>query len=202
MFSDIGRRLLAGPLRKLTPLLQATGISPNGLSVIGFLLTALIALLLARGFLVTGGILLVFAAFFDTLDGALARATNQSTPFGAFLDSTLDRFSEGVVFIALTYYYANLGDQALNLTLISAALLGSLMVSYARARAEALGYSGKVGLLQRPERIAVLVVGLIGGWMTSALIILALFANVTAVQRILAVRQEASRALADTGVDQ
>jgi CDP-diacylglycerol--glycerol-3-phosphate 3-phosphatidyltransferase len=191
MFSSYGRRLLAAPLSKIVPLLEATGISPNGLSVIGFCFSTLIAVLLAFGLLVVGGILLIFAALFDTLDGALARATGQVSKFGAFLDSTLDRYSEGVILIGLTYYYAQLGSSTLELVLLGITLLGSLMVSYTRARAEALGFEAKVGLLQRPERVVILVIGLITGWMTIALAILALFTNVTALQRILAVKQEA-----------
>ncbi len=194
MFSSFGRRLLAAPLSKIVPLLEATGISPNGLSVIGFCFSTLIALFLAFGLLIVGGVLLIFAALFDTLDGALARATGQVSKFGAFLDSTLDRYSEGVILIGLTYYYAQLGGSTLELVLLSVTLLGSLMVSYTRARAEALGFEAKVGLLQRPERVVVLVIGLITGWMTIALAVLALFTNITAIQRILAVKQEAEAA--------
>jgi CDP-diacylglycerol--glycerol-3-phosphate 3-phosphatidyltransferase len=190
MFSNFGRRLLAGPLSKIVPLLEATGITPNGLSLIGFAFSALIGVLLGLGFLRIGGFLLIFAALFDTLDGALARATGSVTEFGAFLDSSLDRYSEGVTLAGLAFYYAQLGGSTQEIMLLFATLLGSLMVSYTRARAEAVGIDCKVGIMQRPERIIVLVLGLLTGWMTIALWVLALLTNFTALQRILDVRRQ------------
>lgn len=186
MFSNYGRKLLTVPLSKIVPLLQATGITPNGLTIIGFLLTLGISVVLALGYFLAGGILLIFAALFDTLDGALARSTGQVSTFGAFFDSTMDRFSEGVIFIGLMYFYAT-GDTQIEIVLLGVALLGSLMVSYTRARAEGLSVECKVGLLQRTERVIVLVVGLITGWMLPALAILAIFTIFTAGQRIVEV---------------
>ncbi len=191
MFSSFGRKLLATPLSYIIPLLEKTGVTPNGLTIIGFLFTVVIAIILALGYFITGGVLLIFAALFDTLDGALARQTGQSSKFGAFLDSTMDRFSEGVVLIGLTYYYAASGSGWMEVTLLSVTLLGSLMVSYTRARAEALGFECKVGLLQRPERIVLLVLGLITPWMRIALWLLAVFTVVTAGQRIAEVYKQA-----------
>lgn len=198
MFSSFGRRLLAAPLNRLVPLLQATGISPNGLTIIGFLLTAAIGAILALGYFRVGGILLIFAALFDTLDGALARNTGQASAFGAFFDSTMDRFSEGAILIGLMYYYAGAGGQT-EILLLGVALLGSLMVSYTRARAEGLNLECKSGLLQRTERVILLVVGLVTGWMTPVLWLLAIFTNVTAIQRIIEVhgRTQASLAVTD-----
>ena len=186
MFSNFGRKLLAAPLSKIVPLLQATGVTPNGLTIIGFLLTVGIAIVLALGYFLAGGILLIFAALFDTLDGALARQTGQVSKFGAFFDSTMDRFSEGSVLIGLMYYYAAGGSQ-IEVVLLGVALLGSLMVSYTRARAEGLDIECKSGLLQRTERVILLVAGLITGWMLPMLWLLAIFTNVTAVQRIVEV---------------
>ena len=191
MFSSFGRKLLATPLSYIIPFLEKTGVTPNGLTIIGFLFTAVIAVVLALGYFITGGVLLILAALFDTLDGALARQTGQSSKFGAFLDSTMDRFSEGIVLIGLVYYYAAAGSGWLEVTLLGVTLLGSLMVSYTRARAEALGFECKVGLLQRPERIILLVLGLITPWMQAALWLLAIFTIVTAGQRIVEVYKQA-----------
>lgn len=191
MFSSFGRKLLATPLSYIVPLLEKTGVTPNGLTLIGFLFTVAIAIVLALGYFITGGVLLIFAALFDTLDGALARQTGQSSKFGAFLDSTMDRFSEGVILIGLTYYYASAESGWMEVTLLAVTLLGSLMVSYTRARAEALGFECKVGLLQRPERVILLVLGLITPWMRIALWLLAIFTLFTAGQRILEVYNQA-----------
>jgi len=192
MLSSFGRKLLSTPLSYIVPLLEKTGVTPNGLTIIGLLFTMIIAIILALGYFTTGGVLLIFAALFDTLDGALARQTGQSSKFGAFLDSTMDRFSEGVILIGLTYYYASSPESGwVEVTLLAVILLGSLMVSYTRARAEALGFECKVGLLQRPERVILLVLGLITPWMRIALWLLAIFTIVTAGQRIVEVYNQA-----------
>jgi CDP-diacylglycerol---glycerol-3-phosphate 3-phosphatidyltransferase len=184
MLSKHGRKLFSVPLDKLVPLMQASGITPNGLTVIGFLLTAVTALVLASGALLWGGVMLAIAATFDMLDGKLARATGQSSAFGAFFDSTIDRYAEGATLLALAYYYSGLQDGRTQLILLFVTLIGSLMVSYTRARAEGLGIACKSGIMQRPERIVVLILGLITGWMLPVLWVLAIMTNVTVVQRI------------------
>jgi len=129
--------------------------------------------------------LLFLAGMFDMLDGSLARATAQSSKFGAFLDSTLDRYSESFTFLALVYYYLShtqpIGYEPVLIFLI---LVGSLMVSYIRARAEALNIECKAGMLQRPERVLLLIAGLVTGWLSPVLWIMAILTNVTAFQRI------------------
>lgn len=191
MISNFGRKLFAAPLSRVVPWLQATGVTPNGLTVIGFLLTTVAALLLARGSFLYGGLMLLIAALFDMLDGHLARATGQSTKFGAFFDSSIDRYSESVVLIALIYYYSAASSRPLEPVLIAVTLVGSLMVSYTRARAEALGVECKVGLLQRPERVILLIIGLLIPFlMTAVLWLLAVFTNVTALQRIYEVYRQ------------
>ncbi len=184
MISNLGRKLFAEPLNRLVPLLQATGVSPNGLTLIGFLLTVTAALLLAIGWFITGGFVLIIAAVFDMLDGSLARATGQSTKFGAFFDSSIDRYSESVILVALIYYYSNIGNGPLEPVLLAVTLVGSIMVSYTRARAEALDVECKVGILQRPERVILLIIGLLTGWMVPVLWLLAILTNVTVLQRI------------------
>ena len=187
MISKYGRDWIATPLNYIARGLEATGISPNALTIIGFVLTLAVALILATGNLLAGGILLIFAALFDTLDGALARHAGRVTVFGAFLDSTMDRYSEAVTLIGLMAYYARQPYNWQPILLLGCTLVGSLMVSYTRARAEAVGIECKEGFFQRTERIIVLIVGLVTGWMLPVLWVLAIFTNVTVVQRVLAV---------------
>lgn len=187
MLSKYGRPILKQPLSAITRPLHKWGITPNGISIFGFLLTIAASALLAVGELQWGGIVLLIAASFDMLDGALARYTNQESKFGAFLDSTLDRYSESITLLGLTVFYAGHIPSQLHLVLIFLALIGSWMVSYTRARAEGLQIECKGGLLQRPERIAILIAGLVFGWMLPVLWILAVLTNITALQRIYAV---------------
>lgn len=184
MLSKYGRGWIATPLTYIARGLEATGISPNALTLIGFLLTLLVATILATGNLLAGGLLLIFAALFDTLDGALARHSQQVTVFGAFLDSVMDRYSEAVTLFALIFFYSATIDGRTNVLLLTATLIGSLLVSYTRARAEAVNIECKEGFFQRTERIVVLIIGLVTGWMTPALWVLAIFTNLTAAQRI------------------
>lgn len=172
--------------RTLAVGLARTGISPNGLTVIGLLLNVAVAAVLASGHLVAGGALLLLAGAFDMLDGALARATNQTSKFGAFFDSTLDRYSELVVFFGLLLHLQATGFLT-EAALVYAAAAGSVLVSYARARAEALGFDCEVGLLGRPERILVLAAGLLFGEVAllGVLWLLAILTNATAVQRMV-----------------
>jgi CDP-diacylglycerol---glycerol-3-phosphate 3-phosphatidyltransferase len=192
MISKYGRGWIAAPLGQIAAWLETTGISPNTLTLIGFLLTVIVALVLAAGHLLWGGLLLIVAALFDTLDGALARHAGKTSLFGAFLDSVMDRFSEAVTLVALIWYYSGQADGRIPVVLLAATLVGSLMVSYTRARAEAVGVECKEGFFQRTERIVVLILGLVTGWMLPVLWILAIFTNFTALQRILDVRHKTS----------
>lgn len=194
MLSKHGRSWIAAPLAQIAGWLESTGISPNALTLIGFALTVAVALILATGNLLLGGLLLIFAALFDTLDGALARHAGKTTVFGAFLDSVMDRFSEAVTLIALVYWYGGQPDSRLYVLLLALTLTGSLMVSYTRARAEAVGIECKEGFFQRTERIVVLIFGLLTGWMLPVLVVLAVFTNVTAIQRIYDVYRKTSSA--------
>jgi CDP-diacylglycerol---glycerol-3-phosphate 3-phosphatidyltransferase len=184
MITKYGRSLLAVPVNATARRLHALGVTPNGVTLIGFLLTVVASALLAIGELRWGGIVLLLASLFDMLDGAVARFTNQVSKFGAFLDSTLDRYSESITLLGLTFYYASRSESQIHLLLIFLALIGSWMVSYTRARAEGLQIECKGGFLQRPERLTILITGLILGWVLPALWILGILTNVTAVQRI------------------
>jgi CDP-diacylglycerol--glycerol-3-phosphate 3-phosphatidyltransferase len=183
MLTDLVRKWMRWLLEPLARLINRTGISPNLLTVIGFALTAGVAYVLATGHLQIGGVLLAVAGTFDALDGTLARLAGKRSRFGAFLDSTMDRLSEAVIYLGLLVHYTQHGGQQESF-LIYATIVGSLMVSYARARAEGIGIECKKGILTRFERVAVLVIGLILNQMLIALWILAIFSNFTALQRI------------------
>ncbi|TMC23020.1 MAG: CDP-alcohol phosphatidyltransferase family protein [Chloroflexi bacterium] len=183
--------LLIKPLARL-------GITPNMLTVIGLLLSIVTAIVIAQGFLFWGGVLVLFAGIFDMFDGAMARVRNAATIFGAFLDSTLDRYSESIILLGLLYYalqHPNLQDtlwpapheQSWMIAFIYISVVGSLMVSYTKARAEGLGIECKTGLLARPERVIILAIGLLTNTGSWALAFLAVFSHVTAVERIVTV---------------
>jgi CDP-diacylglycerol--glycerol-3-phosphate 3-phosphatidyltransferase len=182
--SKYGREWLAKPVEWIVAWLHRLGVTPNAVTYTSFVLTVGTALLLATGYFIAGGLILIFASLLDLIDGSLARATGQSSTFGAFIDSTLDRYSESVTFGALAYYYAAVDSQPLMVLLVFATIVGSLMVSYTRARAEGLNIECKEGWLQRPERIFALIVGLLTGWMLPVLALLAIGTNLTAIQRI------------------
>ncbi len=169
-------------------------VTPNTVTWFGFLLTVGAAGLIATGHLVAAGLVVLVAGFFDILDGALARRTNRITRFGAVLDSTLDRLSEAVLLLGILILYAQ-NRLVGPVVLVSVALIGSLLVSYIRARAEALGLECQVGLFTRLERVATLVLGLflsqiIEYALPVALAIIAVFSFITVVQRLLHVWQQ------------
>jgi len=169
-------------------LLSKTSITPSAITWSGFLLAVGAAALIITGHLLAAGFVVLIAGFFDMLDGALARRTNQTTRFGAVLDSTLDRLSEGVLLLGILVLYAE--EQSITgILLVSVALIGSLLVSYIRARAEALGLECQVGLFTRPERIFVLALGIllsqVNYTLIIALAIIVVFSFFTAGQRLL-----------------
>jgi CDP-diacylglycerol--glycerol-3-phosphate 3-phosphatidyltransferase len=149
----------------------------------GSLLNLGVAWVLAHGYLRIGGVLVPLVSLFDALDGTLARLMERRSRFGAFLDSTMDRFSEAILYLGLLFYYTRYGARQ-EIILIYATIVGSLMVSYARARAEGLGLDCRVGLLTRLERIVILTAALILDQMSIALWVLAILTNFTALQRM------------------
>ena len=178
------RPLLSSGVSAFARWLQSIGVTPNMISFTGFALTIGSAALLATGNLSIGGGLLWVAAMLDMVDGTLARLSQTESKFGAFLDSTLDRYSESITFLGLAVYYANESNAQTPLLLIFLTLVGSWAVSYTRARAEGLDIECNVGILQRPERLVLLIAALILGLVLPALWILAIMTNLTAVQRI------------------
>ncbi len=188
------RKTLAGYLTgSVVRLLAKTHISPNALTWTGFILSLGAAALIFTGNVFVSGFVVLVAGFFDMLDGALARSTDRTTSFGGILDSTLDRLSEAVVLLAILYIYAA-GHSLTGVILIGLAIIGSLMVSYIRARAEALSLKCEVGTFTRPERVIVLSLGLILSGLsyalTISLVIIVVFSAVTVLQRIIFVWQQ------------
>lgn len=173
--------------------LSRTPITPSAITWFGFLLTVGAAALIIKEHLLAAGFIVLIAGFFDILDGALARRTNQATRFGAILDSTLDRLSEAVLLLGILVLYAE--EQSITgILLVGFALIGSLLVSYVKARAEALGLECQVGLFTRAERVIVLALGLLLNQISYALIIalaiIVMFSFFTAGQRLLYVWQQ------------
>ena len=180
-------RRLAEPVARLV---AKTGLSPNTLSVLGFFLNIGVAAIIASGHLLAGGILVLFAGAFDLLDGTVARLTQRSTRFGALLDSTLDRLSDAALLFGLLVLYVRQHSSG-EILLVFIALVGSMMVSYIRARAEGLQLECEVGLLARGERVVVLALGLLFNRVIIALWLLAILTSITAAQRVLYVWQKA-----------
>jgi CDP-diacylglycerol---glycerol-3-phosphate 3-phosphatidyltransferase len=160
-------------------------INPNALTTMGFGISIFAGYFFGIGALRLGASLVLVSGIFDILDGKLARGSNQVTRFGALYDSTLDRYSEIIIFIGIAYYFIT-QDMVLTSLVSLIVLAGSLMVSYVRARAEGLEFSCKVGIMQRPERIVTLgVTALIHEYaLIVGLFVLAIMANFTAIQRI------------------
>lgn len=177
--------------RQAEALIAAVGrvpLTPNQVTVVGLVLTFVAAALVAFGQLRWAGVVLIFAGTCDILDGAIARSTHASYSYGAFLDSTLDRYSEAAIYIGLAAYFVGMGGPLQRWLVLAtlAALAGSMLVSYVRARAQSLGFVCDSGLFARPERVVVTVLGLIfGGVVLYAVVfLLAVLTNLTALQRI------------------
>ena len=169
--------------------LVALRLSPNVLTMSGIVFASASAVLLGMGHLAIGGAVMLGASAFDTLDGAVARATGRVSAFGALLDSAVDRVSESIILLGLLVFYAERGAQWES-ALVLATAAASYMVSYVRARAEGLGVDCEVGLMQRPQRVVLLGAGMIAGqwWLPAvwlALAVVAALSAVTAVHRTI-----------------
>ncbi len=175
-------------------------LTPNTISLTGFVLNLLAAVLVWEQLFFLGGVAFIVGSVMDTLDGRYSRMSGKGTPFGAFLDSTLDRIEEGIVLTAVAGYFALNGNRVAAAAVV-VAVLASLMVSYTRARAEALGVECKVGIATRPVRVVILAIGLVfakgaslGDFelLEAAVYVLAALSVVTVAQRIWHVRRELS----------
>ncbi|MEN6478281.1 MAG: CDP-alcohol phosphatidyltransferase family protein [Anaerolineales bacterium] len=183
MLDDWLRRISRGFLDPIAGWLCRLGLTANTVTAIGGLLNVIVGVLIALGHLSLGGWLLIVAAGFDAVDGTMARKLNRPTRFGAFFDSTVDRVSETAIFGGLLWHYASQGEP-MNALLSFAALAGSLLVSYTRARAEGLGIECKVGWFTRVERSIVIIAALILGLVPYALWLLAVGTWFTTGQRV------------------
>jgi CDP-diacylglycerol---glycerol-3-phosphate 3-phosphatidyltransferase len=181
----------AGPLGKLVRLfahispdvLTITGLALNGVACACFALSGGKDYVMPE-LLRAGGLVAMAASVFDMLDGQVARLRGRETKFGAFLDSTMDRYSDMVLYLGLLLLYARV-DKTEHMVLVWVAAFGSFMTSYARARAETLVPACTVGFLERPERLVLLIFGALANRMSAALWIIAIFSNLTALQRIV-----------------
>ncbi|HEV7772247.1 MAG TPA: CDP-alcohol phosphatidyltransferase family protein [Conexibacter sp.] len=176
-------------------------LTPNAISLTGLVGNLVAAVLVWQEYFFLGGVAFILGSIMDTLDGRYSRMSGKGTPFGAFLDSTLDRIEEGIVLTAVAAYFATQGDE-LAVAAVVVAVLASLMVSYTRARAEALGVECKVGIASRAVRVVILSIGLIfakgaglGDFelLAPAVYVLAVLSTITVFQRIFHVRRELSR---------
>ena len=166
------------------------GLTPNMMTMLGLLGNTVGAIFLARGEMLIGGIFVLLMTPIDALDGTMARLRGESSDFGAYVDSVSDRYSELIIYGGLLYHFLSIGEPLGGMLTFGAAA-GSVLVSYVKARAEGLGYEAKVGLLTRAERYIVLAPSLIFNQLNIGLGIIAVFANITALQRIWYVRKHA-----------
>ena len=188
ILGSIGRTIL----NIFVNLFSALGVNPNVLTLIGLVINIGAAVLFAKGMFTLAGIVVLFAGLFDMIDGEVARRTGRVTTFGAFFDSVIDRYSDMVLLLGLVVWYAKL-DRIFYAGLVVVSLIGSIMTSYTRARAESLIPSCKVGFLERPERIVLLIIGCWSNRMGAAMWVMAVLTNWTVFQRIWYTRQESRR---------
>ena len=189
--ATLGRSLDA-VVQRTFPFLFRRPLNPNLLSVLGVLVSICSAVSFARGALPLGGVLLFVGGFFDLVDGAVARHNRTSSSFGAFLDSTLDRIVDMAVLLGILMYYAKAGDLPLAL-LAGLASIGTVMVSYTKARAESIVSDFEGGIMERGERILFLVAGALTGYLPLCLGIVAAGSAITAVQRVAMAYREMAR---------
>jgi CDP-diacylglycerol--glycerol-3-phosphate 3-phosphatidyltransferase len=197
-FSDLMRARFKGIVEPLARFLIQLGLKPNTVTLFGLLGTAVGAFFIAVGQVSLGGIIIMFMAPVDALDGAMARLRGEPSSFGAFVDSVTDRYAELLIFGGLLFYYQQQQDW-IGASLAYLAAAGSILVSYIRARAQSVGFETKIGIFSRFERLLVLIPCLVFDVPWIALSVIALLANVTAVQRILHVRSQAHARMGVSG---
>jgi CDP-diacylglycerol--glycerol-3-phosphate 3-phosphatidyltransferase len=176
-------------LKALVWVLTLTRVHPNVLTSIGLGINAVAAFMLARGEFLYAGLIVLCGAIFDLVDGPVARQSNRVTRFGGFLDSVLDRYSDLILLMGLLVYYASI-NRFFYIILTAIAMTGSVMVSYTRARAENCIPKCKVGFLERPERIVLIIIGALSNHMAPVLWVLAVLSNITVIHRIIFTYQE------------
>jgi CDP-diacylglycerol---glycerol-3-phosphate 3-phosphatidyltransferase len=195
MFQDTMRKLTSFITQPVAKVLARIGVTANSLTITGLLFGIAAGIFIALGRLKLAGILILVGGSFDMFDGAVARASNKNSPFGALLDSVVDRYSEGIIFLGLAIYFAMEGatrDRVYGLIPTCLGLISAFLVSYVRARAEGLQLDCKVGLMQRPERVILLAIGVLFqsfsivniSILIIALWILVILSHITVLQRV------------------
>jgi phosphatidylglycerophosphate synthase len=167
--------------KPLGPFAKKIAIHPNVLTIAGFVITVMAALVIPVN-LRLGGLLILLGGVCDLGDGILARTNGRVSKFGAFLDSLLDRYSDSFLFLSIAWYLGGVGEHT-GAFLSIGTMVGAFLVSYARARGEGLGIRSQVGIMERPERIILLIVATLTGWLTSVLWVMFVLTHVTVVQR-------------------
>ncbi len=173
--------------KPLSPIARKFSFNPNILTVAGFLITVVAAFVIHSN-LRLGGVLILIGGICDMFDGILARVNGRATSFGAFLDSLLDRYSDAFIFLSIAWYLEGMGDHT-GAFLSIATMVGALLVSYARARGEGLGVGSQVGIMERPERLLLLIFATLTGWLVPVLWIMLVLTHATVVQRAYAVHR-------------
>jgi CDP-diacylglycerol--glycerol-3-phosphate 3-phosphatidyltransferase len=186
--TDRLRRMFRAPILWAARSLIRLGLGPNAVTFGGFLISIIPAVFAAQGRYVVAGLIYLLCTPLDAVDGAVARESGKSSRFGALLDSTLDRYSEALLLAGIAYHMAQTGS-TFGVLLAFGALFGSIMVSYTRARSEGMAIDNKVGLMSRVERIILTIIGLLTGYVLTLLAVLALFTQITVVQRMWRVYQ-------------
>lgn len=171
-------------LDRIVRALSLWKIHPNILTALGLAINIVAAVLFGKGHFRAAGLVVLGASIFDLVDGRVARASNTATSFGAFFDSVVDRYSDMALYMGLLVYYARVG-RFLYLVLVALVMAGSVMISYTRARAESLIPSCKVGFLERPERVVLIIIGALMDRMAPVLWIIAVLSNITVVHRCI-----------------
>ncbi len=179
-------------IRLIVRTLALWRIHPNVLTFIGLLINGVAAALLASGRFVAASLVIIGAGIFDMVDGRVARETNQVTAFGGFFDSVLDRYSDLVLLMGLLVYYASI-ERFFYVVLTAVVMTGSVMVSYTRARSECVIPLCKVGFMERPERIVLIIIGALFGRMAQVLWVIAVLSNLTVIHRMIHTWRETQR---------
>jgi CDP-diacylglycerol---glycerol-3-phosphate 3-phosphatidyltransferase len=179
-------------INALVNVLALYRINPNVLTFLGLVVNIWAAFLFAAGKFRWGAIVVIFAGLFDMVDGRVARETNQVTRFGGFFDSVLDRYSDLAVLAGMLVYYASI-DRFFYVVLTAIAMMGTALVSYARARAENMIPRCKVGFMERPERVVLVIIGGLFNRMAQVLWVIAVLANVSVISRMIYTWQETRR---------
>ena len=192
MIKSVAGQRLDAVIHRLFPFLFVWRLNPNALTLVGAGISLLSAVAFARGEFRWAGALMLFGGFFDLVDGVVARHQGTSSRFGAFLDATLDRFSDMALLAGISVHYASAGEPG-RVALAGATLVVTVLVSYSKARAELVVPGFSVGLFERGERVGVLAAGAILGFMLPALWLIAIGSTVTVAQRIALAYREMER---------